>query len=524
MKKFILIIIVYISLLIPNIRDCFTQSQFQLSIGDSTYNEDARSIKQTTDGGYIVVGQSEVIFGEMYIVKLNSSGQLQWSRTISGTNYAFSVVQTTDGGYVVAGDGQSFGYGAYFVKLTSDGTVQWTRVLAGEALPGPVWSIVQTTDGGYAAAISPFEGHSSTGMIIVKLDSMGMLQWCRSIGGLPYARCIIHTIDKGYIVAGATGAFGAGDFDMFVVKLDSNGYLQWAKSIGGTSEDLAYSIVQTADGGYAVAGETRSFGNGTMYIVKLENSGVLQWTKVVGEGFDKAYSIIQTTDGGYCAAGYTSDYGDVLIVKFNPDGSLLWSRRIGGIGEDYARSIIQTSDGGYAAAGYCHFGTSGAMFIVKLDNDGNTCGNSTSPPISVGTGGILGSPTPTVTTPSLSETTVFPTTGTQGSVTPICVIGIQPVSNEIPVSYKLYQNYPNPFNPKTKIKFALPPSPSGDGLGVSLTIYDILGREVALLVNEKLNVGTYEVEWDATSYATGVYYYTILTGSFLQTKKMVLLK
>jgi len=104
------------------------------------------------------------------------------------------------------------------------------------------------------------------------------------------------------------------------------------------------------------------------------------------------------------------------------------------------------------------------------------------------------------------------------------LIGINPISSEIPNVFALYQNYPNPFNPVTKIKFALPPSPQGEGPGVRVTIYDILGKEVTTLVNEQLKSSTYEVEWDATNYPSGAYYYKLVAGSFVETKKMVLLR
>ncbi|HJY64433.1 MAG TPA: T9SS type A sorting domain-containing protein [Ignavibacteria bacterium] len=113
-------------------------------------------------------------------------------------------------------------------------------------------------------------------------------------------------------------------------------------------------------------------------------------------------------------------------------------------------------------------------------------------------------------------------------------VGINQISTEIPESFSLSQNYPNPFNPTTKIRFALPalplrqaglpPSPQGEGLGVRVTIYDILGREIKTLVNEQLQPGTYEVDFDGTDYASGVYYYTLTAGNYIETRKMVLLR
>lgn len=520
MKKtyFILFLFFILYSFIPGTGDCFSQSQFQVVIGDSSNTAEARSIIQTTDGGYIAVGESNWPGGHMYIVKLNSSGQLQWSRTIGGTGIALSVLQTTEGGFAVAGFGSSYGAGVsgpFIVKLTPGGAVEWVRVLVGDLL-GAAYSIVQTADGGYITANSMDEGGGTFRLTIIKLNNMGLLQWSKKIGS-SYGRCIKQTTDRGYIVAGATWSFGE---DMFVVKLDSNGTIQWAKTIGGKGSDFAYSIVQTTDGGYAVAGRTSSFPDGDkMYIVKLDSSGLLQWTKVVSVFLDEAYSIVQTTDGGYAVAGYTGAHESMLILKLNSVGSLQWSRVVDcGPGQTDARSILQTSDGGYVAAGFGGIWGSTGMFIVKLDNNGNTCGNTVSHKISVDSGGIVNSHIPSVTDFLIMDTLITPQTGTFGYVTTLCVIGIQPISSEIPDSYKLYQNYPNPFNPVTTIKFDIPQSTN-----VSIKVYDILGSEVYRLSEYKL-AGSYEVKFDGSYMASGMYLYSFEANGYKDVKKMVLLK
>ncbi|MBE2216747.1 MAG: T9SS type A sorting domain-containing protein [Ignavibacteria bacterium] len=528
MKKTHLLLFLFFSYFVFNTgtRDCFSQTQFQLVVRDSSNSGfEARSVIQTTDGGYVAAGETGA-FGDMYIVKLNSAGQLQWSKTIVGDNVslALSVVQTSDGGFIVAGYSLSSQFfGAIVLKLTPDGIVEWTRSFPGD----PAWSVVQTFDGGYAAVFSPTEGgFSPDRMIIVKLSGAGVLQWSKRFSGNSYARCIRQTTDKGYIVAGVKDSL---DENMFVVKLDSNGSLQWAKTIGGTGDDFAYSVVQTIDGGYAVAGYTRSFGNWSkMYIAKLNSSGTLQWTKVIAVDGDLAYSIVQTSDGGYAVAGATRGGGAMLIIKLSFDGSLQWSRVMDGSSIDsYARAIIQTSDGGYVAAGYGGIVGTKGMFIVKLDNNGNTCGNTVSHSITVDSGGILNNHIPSVTDFLIMDTLVIPQTGSLGYVTPLCVIGIQPISNEIPATYKLYPNYPNPFNPATKIKFEI----SGTLVAQTfLSVYDMLGREVDVLVNTDLYPGTYEVDWDGSNYASGVYYYKLSvlnSGSsvkYQETKRMLLIK
>src|SRR5206468_2642505 len=183
--------------------------------------------------------------------------------------------------------------------------------------------------------------------------------------------------------------------------------------------------------------------------------------------------------------------------------TLQWSRTVGGTEYDVAKSIIQTADGGYAVAGWIASGN-GDMYIVKLDASGNSCGNTTSPPSQSGTGGTVTTPNPTVTTPNPTVTTPTPIVSSGGIVTTICVIGIQPISNEIPDSYKLYQNYPNPFNASSKIKFQI--AKLGE---VKLVIYDVLGHEVETLLDEPFNPGTYDVEWDATNFPSGIYFYSL---------------
>ncbi|HEY3250985.1 MAG TPA: T9SS type A sorting domain-containing protein, partial [Ignavibacteria bacterium] len=103
-------------------------------------------------------------------------------------------------------------------------------------------------------------------------------------------------------------------------------------------------------------------------------------------------------------------------------------------------------------------------------------------------------------------------------------IGIEPISNEVPRDFKLYQNYPNPFNPTTTIRFEIPSLKGARGMNASLIIYDALGKEVATLVNEKLTSGAYEVDWNASNFASGVYFYKLTSDIYSETKKMVLTK
>ena len=508
--------------LILNSQFLIGQTHFQRTMG-GTADDNARSIIRTTDGGYAVAG-STVSFGaggnDFYIVKLDTYGTLQWSRTVGGTlnDMGYSIVQTTDGGYAVAGSTISFGAGLrdmYIVKLNGSGALQWSRVVGGTG-EDFAYSIVQTTDGGCAVAGHTLSfGAGNYDIYILKLDASGTLQWSRAIGGssLDQAYSMVRTADGGYALTGYTFSYGVGLADFYVIKLDAIGTLQWMRTAGGTSYDFAYSIIQATDGGYAAAGYTQVGQLFDMYIVKLSASGTFNWSRTIGGTSDEvANSIIQTTEGGYAAAGYTNSFGaggeDVYIVRLSSGGALQWSRTVGGAtGGDYAFSIIQTTDGGFGVAGHTYSFGAGLndMYIVKLDAVGNTCGNFTPPTSTVTTPTpTLNSPTPTITIPTPTTTSPTSTTSTGGTVTPLCFIGIQPISNEMPASHQLYQNYPNPFNPRTEIKFALPKESL-----VKLLIYDARGREIETLVNEQLKPGTYEVSWDGANFASGVYYYRL---------------
>lgn len=497
------------------------QTQFQRIIA-GPIEDFGYSIIQTTDGGYAVAGKTVWVGGntDIYIIKLNSSGNMQWNKTIGGTanESGSSIIQTTDGGYVVAGSTISFSAGQldiYIVKFDYNGNIQWNKSIGGTGTDGAS-SIAQTTDDGYiiAGTTNSF-GAGGYDFYIVKLNAAGSLQWCRTVGGAAYdlAHSIIQTTDGGYAVAGASSG------NVCIVKLDANGSLQWNKSVGGPSVDEGYSVIQTSDGGYAAAGMTGSFplGDYNYYIVKFDSSGTVQWTRTVGGALaDFGSSLIQTTDGGYAMTGWADSFsGGMYVVKLTPEGIFQWGKSIGASSQ--GECIIQTTDGGFAVVGRS---SPSDIYVVKLDANGNTCGNFTSPTAISGSGGTVTSPSLIVTNPSPTVTAPVPTTSTSGALTSVCTfVGLSNISNNIPQKHELCQNFPNPFNPNTKIKFQLP-----HGGFVSFTIYGIQGSEIITLLNEQLKPGTYEVEWDAANYPSGVYFYNLTAGDYSETKKMMLIK
>ncbi len=296
------------------------------------------SIIQTNNGGFAVAGYT-TSYGaggaDLFLVKFDSLGSVVWAKAIGGTldDEGISVVQTFDGGFAVAGGTLNFGAGnwdLFLVKFTSSGSVDWAKSIGGPNWDWG-WSIIQTSDSGYViVGYTQSFGAGSYDLFIVKLTSTGSLDWVKAIGGtdLDYGRSIIQTSDDGYAVVGWTHSFGAGWNDLFLVKLNSEGSIDWTRAVGGTDMEGGSSIVQTTDDGYVVTGGTGSFGIGTsdLFLVKFNSSGAVEWSRAVGGEYDDmGHSVVQTTDGGYAVAGYTTsfdaDSSDLFLVKFDSDGN-----------------------------------------------------------------------------------------------------------------------------------------------------------------------------------------------------------
>ena len=320
---------------------------------------------------------------------------LTWDKTYGGSAYdrANSLIQTADGGYAVAGYTKSKGAGDYddfwVIKLDEQGNQVWDKTY-GASLKDQANSLIQTTDGGYAVVgqtesvvgYTKSVGAGGFDFWVIKLDEQGNQVWDKTYGGSnnDWANSLIQTTDGGYAVAGPTKSKGAGVYDFWVIKLDKRGKIVWDKTYGGSAYDWAESLIQTTDGGYAVAGSTKSKGAGDydFWVIKLDTRGKIVWDKTYGgSAYDWANSLIQTADGGYAVAGVTTSKGaggaDFWIIKLDEQGNQVWDKTYGGSGGDGASSLIQTTDGGYAVAGYTYSKGAGKedFWVIKLDEKGN---------------------------------------------------------------------------------------------------------------------------------------------------------
>jgi hypothetical protein len=338
--------------------------QWQKCYG-GTKSDNAFKIIQVSDGGYVIVGSSvsndgdvtlhygSDSFNDLWIIKLDNSGNLLWQKTYGGysEDYACSVSETTDGGLVVAAIlnadyngtvpvtySDSMDY--WVLKLNSVGEKLWENHYGGENADR-AWSIKSTPDGGCIVvgqsashygdvinSIGPFNAAISD-YWIAKLSSTGAIEWQKSYGGLQgdWATSVSLTNDGGYIIAGNTNSNNTGTVtnfyggvDGYIIKLNSVGSLEWEKCIGGSANDYFNSIIQTIDGGYLVCGETNSndgdlaglMAGDKAWIVKLSSTGTISWQRHYQEQpiYNAFNDIVQNTDGTCIAVGYLNLYAD----------------------------------------------------------------------------------------------------------------------------------------------------------------------------------------------------------------------
>jgi len=343
------------------------QSIWNATFGGA-YTDVAYCVQQTSDSGYIVAGFTESLgagLADSWLVKTDSNGNMQWNRTYGGASVdeTYCVRQASDGGYIVAGFTKSFGSGNadfWLVKTEVDGALRWSKTYGG-IFEDHAYCVQQTSDMGYImAGFTESFGAGGRDFWLVKTDSSGNMQWNKTYGGTGSDRAfsVFQTSDGGYIIAGETDSIGSGSSDFWMVKTDSVGTAQWNKTYGGTNYDVARSVLQTSDGEYIMVGWTNSFGAGgsDFWLVKTDGFGNQIWSQAYGGMFDEeAYLAQQTSDGGYVIAGSTTTYGlggwDFWWVKTDANGIMRWNQANGGSADEKAYSVQQTSDGGYIFAG-----------------------------------------------------------------------------------------------------------------------------------------------------------------------------
>lgn len=432
---------------------------------------------------------------DFLIIKYNTFGTLVWSKTWTYSSNAYydaasSLAIDVFGNVFVTGIANTIGsYGRtdiITIKYSASGVLQWMKSYN----PYPYYNIPNikkiTTDNLGNAYITGFVDDGS--VIIIKYNFSGVIEWVRKYKQNGYTTGNGNDI----IVDGDRNVYIGGDCfnltnrdDFLVIKYNSAGVFQWSNVYNGSgdSTDEITSIGLDQYRNVYVSGT--SFGRGTsrdLVTIKLNNSGIQQWVNRYNGHANKSDYV---RDMYVDAAGNTYVTGsrfaslsgtDYMTIKYNSSGTQQWNAAYNGsgnlAGEDGAVSIAVSNSGNVYVTGFSYGSQNGSNY----------------------------------TTIKYSQT-----------------LGGKPLNGsnpETPDRFSLSQNYPNPFNPETKIKFDIP----DNAQNVRLSVYDALGKEIEQLVNEQLNPGSYEINWNASGYPSGVYFYTIKTDNYSDTKKMMLVK
>lgn len=332
-----------------------------------------------------------VLMSVLLIAAVQASSDL-WSKNFGGPEdeMLHSLVETSDGGYALAGTTYSFDdvegeSDFWLVKTDADGNVQWNRTYGGQK-SDVAYAVIETSDGGYALAGSIDElGAVSFGL--VKTDASGAIEWSQTSGslGYGYAKALIETSDGGYALAGYRSVYATGSYDFVLVKTDSYGNEEWNKTYGGSNYDIVSDLIESSDGGYVLAGSIDAyFDDENFWLVKTDADGNMMWNQTYGgENYDRCSTVVETSDGGYALAGSTfslsGDDSDFWLIKTDSNGDVEWSHTYGGTENDMANSMVLTSDEGFAL-----FGTTGSYgdadedsLLIKTDTDGNMQWNQT---------------------------------------------------------------------------------------------------------------------------------------------------
>ncbi|NAY91558.1 hypothetical protein GTQ34_06485 [Muricauda sp. JGD-17] len=314
-----------------------------------------QAVIQTTDGGYAIVGYAmsedgdgtnNEGFHDNWILRLDASGNMLWEQSFgfSGHDHSYDVVQTEDGGFFFAGfldvtqsnGAGNFGRGAYLTrhgvgefwgtKLDADGNLQWRRYFGGTN-NDRAHGVVQADDGGFVMA-----GFSESDDFDISNTK--------------------------------------GSYDFWVVKVDKNGSMLWERSFGGTGIEIAYDITKTLDGGYAITGNTFSTdtdvsnnnGESDLWLIKINDDGELLWEKTFGgSGFEAGQGLRETADGGFVIAGNSKSMdgdatennreNDLWMLKTDAEGNLTYQQTFGGSQLDFAFDVLETNEGALILVG-----------------------------------------------------------------------------------------------------------------------------------------------------------------------------
>ena len=473
------------------------------------------------------------------IIKYNSSGVQQWAAEYNGPanleDYASDITIDNDGNSYICGtvsQGNS-NFDIVTLKYNSAGAQQWAVTWSGSASFDEEASGIYCDSQGnvYVCGYTEVTSGQNYNYITLKYNSTGSLQWAKQYGAPinSYDNALFIDGDGSNVyVTGSSSGQGTGR-DFATVKYNSSGDTSWVARYNGTIQinEIPYGFKVDASGNVYVTGMSQGAASGVDYVtIKYNSGGTQQWLvryTSPGASQDIPEGLNVDGAGNVYVTGRTrinSSYNDFATVKYNSTGAEQWVAVYNNSGvdrDDYGYDVIADNQGNvYVTGNSQQSGTNRDAVTIKYNSSGveqwvaRYDGSNADETYSIGvdgagniyTAGYNSSPNQNIITIKYSQ-----------------VNGITQLGNGIPEKFRLEQNYPNPFNPVTNIRLQL----AEHGF-VTLKLFDISGREVKILINGELGAGIYNVDLDASLFASGVYFYRLETNEFTDTKKMILLK
>ena len=478
--------------------------------------QQAYSVRQTIDSGYILTGLTTLGAGHQNIIliRTNSFGDTLWTKVFGGTNYdnGFSAQQTIDGGFIVLGATQSFGAGGwdvYLIKTDSLGNIIFSKTYGGTS-DDIGYSIQQTRDSGYIiTGYTNSYGAGGTDVYLIKINNIGDTLWTKTYGGIgaEQGNLVQQTNDGGYIIVGSSNEFSTTFNNVYLIKTDSIGNLLWSK-VYGITPNFSYGnyVQQTSDNGYIITGCTYYYTNNLnddVYLIRTDSVGDTLWTKTYGgSSDDKGYYVEQDSNGDFVITGMTASFGaggyDFYLIKTNANGDTLLTKTYGTSSYDVSLCGQQTFDGGFILAGLSDFDISigGAIYLVKTDHNGNVgCNEFNTSTVTNGVPTIETNAATLVHSGAIISSPI--TIVNHGSnVSNPCTTGI----NEIRNKENSILLSPNPFTTQATLTF------QGSYHHPSLYIYNLLGE----IVQTYSNVSLPQITIERNNLPAGMYFYKVI--------------
>lgn len=404
----------FVFLMFGHVIVCGQLQGFQKTFGGLS-NDHGFDVISTADGGYALAGYSNSYTNGDYdalLIKLDSNGNQQWSRIYGGTgnDQALQLVQTPDGGFALAGKTTSYGSGnfdAMLIRTDPSGYLLWMKTYGGPQ-EERILNIRQTSDQGFIMAGSTQSfGQGNWDMLYIRTDSVGDTLWTKILGGPDYDQGTDadQTSDGGFVFLGRETNGGSGFPDVCLIKTDADGNREWTLAYGGSYWDEGMKVKQTFDEGFIVTGGSTSFTNISYdaFLTKIDPTGHINWSKLYsGLHNDATYDVIQLADSGYVIVGETESFGinhlrnagpdyfasqnrstfpnnvqgtdhsNVFAVRTTANGDTLWTRAYGGGSLDESYAVIQTRDRGFMIVAYSSSYTNDSIdvYLIKTDSMG----------------------------------------------------------------------------------------------------------------------------------------------------------